>query len=128
MCENKEPKILENDHKIDNRFSDLVIMEVDGTWSTVGIQSHKALDLDKSSSMAATSSPRPSKLSQGRGFSSHPTSNPWTLSTRTKMTTTRKEGAHARPRRRRFHLCAGVDHNLPLYNMNSGGRLSLQSE
>ncbi|KAF7004037.1 hypothetical protein CFC21_019293 [Triticum aestivum] len=60
MCENKEPKILENDHKIDSGFSDLVIMEVDGTWSTVGIQSHKALDLDKSSSMAATSSPRPS--------------------------------------------------------------------
>ncbi|KAM3346824.1 hypothetical protein ACQJBY_021046 [Aegilops geniculata] len=47
MCENKEPKILENDHKIDSGFSDLVIMEVDGTWSTVGIQSHKALDLDK---------------------------------------------------------------------------------
>ncbi|XBH63223.1 hypothetical protein VPH35_117253 [Triticum aestivum] len=114
MCENKEPKILENDHKIDSGFSDLVIMEVDGTWSTVGIQSHKALDLDK--------------LSQGRGFSSHPTSNPWTLSTRTKMTTTRKEGAHAEPQRRRFHLCAGVDHNLPLYNMNSRGRLSLQSE
>ncbi|KAM3365801.1 hypothetical protein ACQJBY_015446 [Aegilops geniculata] len=39
------------------------------------------------------------------------------LSTRTKMMTTRKEGAHARPRRRRFHLCAGVDHNLPLCNM-----------
>ncbi|VAI78402.1 unnamed protein product [Triticum turgidum subsp. durum] len=39
------------------------------------------------------------------------------LSTRTKMMMTRKEGAHARPGRRRFHLCAGVDHNLPLCNM-----------
>ncbi|XBI44290.1 hypothetical protein VPH35_108941 [Triticum aestivum] len=39
------------------------------------------------------------------------------LSTRTKMMMTRMEGAHARPRRRRFHLCAGVDHNLPLCNM-----------
>ena len=55
-----------------------------------------------------------SKPSQGRGLSSQPTSNPWMLSTRTKMMTTRMEGAHARPRRRRFHLCAGVDHNLPL--------------
>ena len=59
MCENKEPKILENDHKIDNRFSDLVIMEVDGTWSTVGIQSHKALDLDKVSALAES----PSRIS-----------------------------------------------------------------
>lgn len=47
MCENKEPKILENNHKIDSGFGDLVIMEVDGTWSTIGILSHKALDLDK---------------------------------------------------------------------------------
>ena len=57
--ENKEPEILENDHKIDSGFSDLVIMEVDGTWSTVGIQSHKALDLDKVSALAES----PSRIS-----------------------------------------------------------------
>lgn len=37
ICENKETKILENDREIDSGFSDLVIMEVDETWSTIGI-------------------------------------------------------------------------------------------
>lgn len=59
ICENKETKILENDREIDSGFSDLVIMEVDGTWSTVRIQSHKALDLDKVSALAES----PSRIS-----------------------------------------------------------------
>lgn len=52
ICENKETQILEDSHKLDNRLeSDLVILEVDETWDTEGIQNQETLDLDKQQTM-----------------------------------------------------------------------------
>ncbi|XP_047064503.1 uncharacterized protein LOC124672294 [Lolium rigidum] len=47
ICENKETHILEDRHIVDSGLDDLVIMEVDGAWSTVGTHNQEALDLDK---------------------------------------------------------------------------------
>jgi hypothetical protein len=52
ICENKETHILEDRHIVDSGLDDLVIMEVDGAWSTVGTHNQEALDLDKVSALA----------------------------------------------------------------------------
>lgn len=60
ICENKETQILEDSHKLDNRLeSDLVILEVDETWDTEGIQNQETLDLDKVSVVAESPSGLP---------------------------------------------------------------------
>ncbi|XBI91782.1 hypothetical protein VPH35_029029 [Triticum aestivum] len=44
---NKETQILEDSHMVGDGSNDLVLMEVDETWSTIEIQNQEALDLDK---------------------------------------------------------------------------------
>ncbi|KAI5012789.1 hypothetical protein ZWY2020_025055 [Hordeum vulgare] len=51
IFENKETQILEDNHMVGNESNDLVLMEVDETWSAVEIHNQEALDLDKQQTM-----------------------------------------------------------------------------
>lgn len=53
---NKETQILEDSHMVGDGSNDLILMEVDETWSTVEIQNQEALDLDKVSALAESPS------------------------------------------------------------------------